>query len=305
MQKRNTPLIRFLLLLAIAAAWGPSFLFIKIAVAEIPPLTLATLRVGLAAVVLTLIMWSLGRSLPRDGRTWRFLFISAFFHMSAPFALFAWGEQFVDSALAAILNGVLPVFTVVMSHYFVPGDRLTTPKVIGVSLGFAGLLFLVGPPLFSGVRGTTLGVIAIVISVLMFSIAFIIERLTLRGLEPLVAPSAQLLAATAMLLPFMWIERAWTLPFPSWSAISALAALSIIGTAIAFIFFYALLERADPSYMSMAIYLLPIFGAILGVVVLGERLYWYTLVGFGLILVGVAIVNGYFVVGRRESGLVG
>lgn len=84
----------------------------------------------------------------------------------------------------------------------------------------------------------------------------------------------------------------------SWGAISALAALSIIGTTIAFIFFYALLERAEPSYMSMAIYLLPIFGALLGVIVLGEALFWYNWIGFGFVLVGVAIVNGYVSLGR-------
>ncbi len=299
---KNTPLIRVLLLVAMAAAWGPSFMFIKIAVAEIPPMTLAGVRLGLGAILLYVILRLQGRRLPRDRQTWWNLIVSAFFHMSVPFALFSYGEQYIDSALASIINGTLPLWTVVAAHFFIATDRLTIPKAIGAGVGFVGLLFLLGPSLFSGLNGTTIGALAILVAVWMYTIAFIIEAKTLKGMEPLVAPSGQLIAATAMLLPVaLFFERPWTNPMPSNAAIGSLLFLAVIGTALAFVLFYALLDRAEPSYVSMSIYMVPIFGVILGVLVLDETLHWYTLVGFGLILLGVAFVNGFIRLGRSNS----
>ncbi len=291
---KNTPLIRVMLLIGLAAAWGPSFLFIKIAVAEIPPMTLAGVRLTLGALLLFVILKLQGRKLPRDKQLWWYLIVSAFFHMSVPFALFSYGEQYIDSALASIINGTLPLFTVVASHFFIATDRITKPKAIGAIVGFVGLLFLIGPSLFSGLNGTRIGVLAIVLAVLLYTVAFIIEARTLKGMEPLVVPTSQLLAASVMLLPVaLFFEQPWQNPFPSSGAVGAMVFLAVVGTALAFVLFYALLDRAEPSYVSMSIYMVPIFGVILGVLVLGERLHWYTLVGFGLILLGVAIVNGF------------
>lgn len=299
---KNTPLIRVLLLVAMAAAWGPSFMFIKIAVAEIPPMTLAGFRLGLAAVLLYVILRFQGRRLPRDGRAWWHLFVTAFFHMSVPFALFSYGEQYIDSALASIINGTLPLWTVVAAHFFIPTDRITVPKAIGAGIGFVGLLFLLGPSLFGGLSGSTIGVLVIVVAVLMYAVAFILEAMWLKGKEPLVVPSAQLIAATVMLLPVaLFFEQPWQLPTPSFTAIGSLLFLAIIGTAIAFVLFYALLDRAEPSYVSMSIYMVPIFGVLFGVLILDETLHWYTLVGFGLILIGVAFVNGFIKIGGSNK----
>ncbi|MEZ4516024.1 MAG: DMT family transporter [Chloroflexota bacterium] len=138
------------LLLFLAGLWGPSFLFIKVAVQDVPPITLALVRVAIGAIFLLVILRWQKQSLPRERHVWKALAVVALTHNALPFVLFGWGEQYIDSALASILNGTTPLFTIVMAHFFVEGDRLTPAKVIGVLVGFAGLLLLTLPTLQDG-----------------------------------------------------------------------------------------------------------------------------------------------------------
>jgi drug/metabolite transporter (DMT)-like permease len=283
----------FLWLLFLAALWGPSFLFIKVAVEDIPPLTLMMGRVGLAGILLYLILRAQGRNLLPFGRVWRHLAVMALVQNAIPFFLFAWGEQYIDSALAAILNGTTPLFTLLLAHLFTSDDRLTPTKIVGTLVGFGGLLILIGPSLVSGVQATTLGLLAVTVAAACYGVAMIYSSRHLRGLPPMVAPTTQLLLATLFLLPLsLVIERPFYLAVPSWSALGSLLALSVLGTALAFVIYYRLLERVRATYLSMSTYLVPVFGVILGVLVLNEQLGWNSYVGCTLILAGVMIVNG-------------
>lgn len=283
----------FLWLLFLAALWGPSFLFIKVAVAEIPPLTLMLGRVGIAGVFLYLILRAQGRKLLPFGPIWRHLAVVALVQNAIPFVLFGWGEQYIDSGLAAILNGATPLFTLVLAHLFTTDDRLTPTKGVGTMIGFGGLLVLIGPSLLAGVRATTWGLLAVTLASVCYGVAIIYTRRHVRGLPPLVGPTTQLLLAALFLLPLsLFIEQPFTLPLPSWTALGSLIALSVFGTALAFVIYYLLIERVSATYVSMVTYLVPIFGVILGVVVLGESLSWNAYLGCALILLGVMIVNG-------------
>lgn len=284
-----------LLLLTLAALWGPSFLFIKVAVAEIPPLTLVLGRVAIGAAFLVIILLIQRRRLPNDRQIWRHLAVIALLHNALPWVLLSWGEQYIDSALASILNGTTPLFTIVLAHFLVQGDRMTASKLLGVLLGFVGLFLLILPSLTSGVRATTWGLIAVTIAAALYGVAIIYSRNHLRGLPPLVAPTSQLLLATLYMAPVAFlVDAPWTLPRPSPAALGSLLALGVLGTGLAFIVYYRLLETANPTYISMVTYLIPIFGVILGVLILGEQLTWYALAGFALILLGVMVVNGLF-----------
>lgn len=281
------------LLILLAALWGPSFLFIKVAVAEIPPLTLVLGRVAIGATFLLLALRLVGRSLPRDRTLWRHFAVLALIHNAVPWVLLSWGEQYIDSALASILNGTTPLFTIVLAHFLVEGDRMTASKLLGVALGFGGLVLLILPSLTAGVRATTWGLVAVTAAAALYGVAIIYSRHRVRGLPPLVAPASTLSLATLFMLPVALVaNRPWTLPAPSAVALAALFALGIFGTGLAFIVYYRLLETANPTYISMVTYVIPIFGVILGVLVLGERLTWYALAGFALILLGVMVVNG-------------
>jgi drug/metabolite transporter (DMT)-like permease len=283
----------FLWLLFLAALWGPSFLFIKVGVAEIPPLTLVVGRVGLAGISLYLILRAQGRNLMPWGQIWVHLAVVALVQNALPFVLFSWGEQYIDSGLAAILNGTTPLFTLMLAHFFTHDDRLTPTKAVGTLIGFGGLLILIGPSLLGGVQATTWGLLAVTVASASYGVAIVYSRRHLRGLPSLVGPTTQLLLATLMMMPLaLLFERPFELPIPSWPALSSLLALSVFGTALAFVVYYYLIERVSATYVSMVTYLVPIFGVILGVLILDERLGWNAYLGCALILLGVMIVNG-------------
>ncbi|MDX1523491.1 MAG: DMT family transporter [Anaerolineae bacterium] len=282
-------------LIFLAALWGPSFLFIKVAVHDIPPLTLVVGRVGIAALLLYGVMRMQGRRLPKFGTVWKHFAVMALVQNAFPFALFNWGEQYIDSALAAILNGTTPLFTIILAHFFVADDRLTVGKALGVIIGFGGLVALIGPSLVGGVQATTLGLMAVVLASSSYGVALVYSRLNLRGLPPLVAPTAQLGLAALYMLPLsLIVERPFALPLPSLQAMLSLLALAALGTALAFVVYYRLIELADATSLSTVTYMVPVFGVILGVVVLNEQLSWNAYLGCALILLGVMTVNGVF-----------
>jgi drug/metabolite transporter (DMT)-like permease len=282
----------FLWLLLLASLWGPSFIFIKIAVQEIPPITIVTGRVGLAAILLLIILKVQGRRLPPFGPVWKHIAFVALVHNAVPFTLITWGEQHIDSALAAILNGTTPLFTILLAHTFTTDDRITPTKLIGVLVGFGGVLTLIGPSLLGGIQATALGLLAVTLAAACYGVAIVYARIHLRGLPPLVAPAAQLMLAGVYLLPLaLFLEQPFSGPLPSWQALGALLALTVFGTALAFGLYYAVLARTSATYVSTVTYMIPVIGVLLGVIVLNEQLQWNAYLGCVLILGGVMIIN--------------
>lgn len=296
----------FLWLVLLASLWGPSFLFIKVAVEDIPPLTLVVGRVGLAAVLLYLVLRLQGRNLPKFGPIWKHVAVMALVQNALPFTLFNWGEQHIDSALAAILNGTTPLFTIILAHIFVADDRISMSKLLGVLVGFGGLVLLIAPSLFAGVQVTTWGLMAIAVAAASYGVAIVYSRLHMRGLPPLAAPTAQLGLAALFMLPLsLLIEQPFRVPAPSLAALGSLLTLAVFGTAVAFVVYYHIIERVSASYMAMVTYMVPLFGVVLGVLILNEQLGWTAYAGCVLILTGVMIVNGVvnkLVWLRRPSG---
>ena len=291
----------------LAVLWGPSFLFIKVAVLEIPPFTLMTARVGIASLILYIILRASGKKLTLNPATWRSFAFMAVFANALPFVLFGWGEIHVDSALAAVLNGTTPIFTIIIAHFFISDDRLNLVKIIGIIFGFLGVVILFFPFLSKGLTLDTLGVFAFIAAALCYGISTVYARKKLRGLPPLVAPTAQLILATICLLPFsLIIDRPFEMNFPSWNAINSVLALAIFGSAIAFATFYHILEMTSATNLSMVTYLIPVIGVFLGVVFLDEKLGWYVYVGCAIIVLGIMVVNGVFnqfLVRKADSGI--
>ncbi len=290
-----------LVLLLLALLWGPSFFFIKLAVSEISPLTLVLGRVGIAAGLLYLLLRLRGQRLPKFGPIWKHFAVIGFFSNALPFTLFNWSELYISSALASILNGTTPLFTLVLAHFFVADDRVTPLKAVGALMGFGGLVVLIAPSLFGGVHATTLGLIAATSAAASYGIALVYTRKYLRGLPPLVGPTAQLLVATVYIAPLAFIiDQPWTGPIPSWQAVGSLLFLAVLGTGVAFVFYYRLIERASATFVSMVTYLVPVVGLALGVFILNEQPGWNAYAGGALILLGVMIVNGAFRFAHRR-----
>jgi drug/metabolite transporter (DMT)-like permease len=270
----------FLWILLLAAIWGPSFLFIKVAVHEVPPLTLVLGRVGLAAIVLYVVLRMRGGQMPTERNFWLRIAFMGLFANAVPFVLFSWGEQYVDSALASILNGTTPLFTVVLAHYFTDDDKMTSTKLGGTILGFLGLIMLVAPSLLEGFQLESFGLVALVFAAVCYGVTIVFSRKYLSNYPPLVAPTGQLAMATLFLLPLSLVfEQPGNLSMPSLPALASWVALSLLGTAVGFIVYYHILARFSASDLSMVTYLIPIFGIILGVLVLGERPGWNAYVG--------------------------
>lgn len=293
---------KLLWLVVLACLWGSSYLFAKIGVTEIPPITFAMGRTALGASVLFLVLHFRGQRLPQWGRIWKHLAVVALLHNAAPYILVAWAAQYIDSGFSAIIIGTTPLCTILLAHFLVADDRLTPTKLAGALVGLGGLVMLVAPTLLTGVQATGAGVLAMLAVAACYAIAIIYSRRHLRGLPALTAPTAQLMLAALYTLPLsLIIDQPLSLAVPSGLAISALIGISVLGTASAFMVFYRLVEIATPTHISMVNYLIPIVGATLGVVILGEQLTWNIYLGFAIILAGVLIANGVLTHNARRG----
>ena len=191
------------LLLALVAMWGSSFMFIKIGIATVPPVTLVAARLVLGAVILYTIMRARGLVLPPPDRRWLPYIALAILGNCLPFFLIAWGQQFIDSALAGILISIMPLATLVLAHFFIAGDRMTVHKAMGFAIGFAGIVVLMGPAALAGLggaAGTALAQAAVLAGALCYAGNSVLARRTIAG-DFLVASTAVLIAAAVLMLP--------------------------------------------------------------------------------------------------------
>lgn len=284
-----------LYLFTLAFLWGIAFLFVKVAVRDIPPLTLVAARLVLAAVILFAILRAQGRSLPPFGSIWLHFTVTGFLHNAAPYALLAWGQQYIDSALAAMFIGAVPLITMLLAHIFTVNDHFTPAKVTGGLIGFGGLLVLLAPGLLAGVQVTTLGLLAALLAAICYGSAVVYTKITLQGQPPLVAPTAQLTTAAIFVIPVaLLVDRPYMLPLPSVMPLVSLLLLSVFSTSLVFYIYYRAMEITSATTLAVSTYLVPIVATLMGVLVLGERLAWNGYVGCALILLGVLTVNGLF-----------
>jgi drug/metabolite transporter (DMT)-like permease len=278
-------------LLVLGALWGSSYLFIKVAVAEVPALTLVAARLVLGAGVLWAVLRATGQSMPRSRSMWGAFAVMGLLNGALPYSLIFWGEQYIPSGLAALLQSTMPIFTVILAHFLASDDRMTPSKVLGVVAGFVGVGLLMLSDLKQGLHANLLGQVAIVVSSLSYAGATIFAKGRLHGQPALVSTTGQLTAGAALILPLsLVVDRPFHVS-PSWAAVGSWLALTLLGTAVAYVIYYALIERANATFVSTVTYVTPVNGLILGALVLGEPLTMTLLASLGLILVGVLLVR--------------
>ena len=291
----NPSPLDFLLLAILACAWGSAFGFIKIAVETIPPFTLVALRVMLAALVLTAVARMRGHRLPSDWRTWGLMLIIGFLGSGMPFVLVSWGETRIDSALAAIVISATPLFTVLLAHIFVQSDRLNAAKLIGVALGFGGVVLLVGPDALAGVGGEVLGQLAVIGAAFCYALANIYASRAAH-LPVSVSSAASLYGAALWILPLsLVIDQPWTLA-PSMESLGAALWLAFVCSALGTVVFFRLIRSTSPSFVSLNNYIIPALGVVFGAVMLNETISARAILALGLILSGIAAAT---LIGRR------
>lgn len=285
---RHSGPVEFALLLLLSVLWGSSFIAIKIAVDHgLPPVSLATLRIGIGAVILTGLAIFRGQAAPRGGGVWARLLLLGIIGNALPFFLIGWGEQYTPSNLAAILMAVIPIFVVILAHLMTHDEKLTLGKSLGVTLAFIGIIVLVGVDALSGLGATVIGQLAILGGCVSYSFYGVnARRLPPMGSE--MTTGVILVLAFLCLLP-IWLlhDRPWQMTI-STPALLATLWLGVISTAAGNLLFYLILRRAGAGFAAFNNYLVPLMGIGWGFFCLDERPGWNALAALVLILGGLA-----------------
>jgi drug/metabolite transporter (DMT)-like permease len=283
------------LLLLLSLLWGSSFYFYKVLVVALPPVTVVTGRVGIAAIALNLLLLARGESLPRD--RWKDFLISGVLNNVLSFILICWGETRITSGMASILNAVTPMFVVVIGHFVTHDEKMSWAKIGGIGLGVLGTIILVGPQAFRG-ASAALGEMAVIVASLFYAMGGLYSR-HFRGLPPLVAATGQLTAATAVLLPLsLVVDRPWSLPMPGWETGLSLLAIALVNTAAAYLVYFRLLAGAAVTHASLVTFLIPPIALLLGAGILEERITLQAVSGMVVIALGLAAIDGWLLRGR-------
>lgn len=288
----------------LALIWGSSYLFIKVGVEELHPLHLTLFRVAIGAATLLVILLVTRDRLPRDLRLWGHLFVVAGVGVALPFTLFGYGEQRVDSTLAGLWNATTPLVVLPLAVLVFRTERMTVNRIIGLFVGFAGVLVLLG--VWQGVGGAQLtGQLMCFGASCCYGIAIPYQKRFVTGgrQSGVAVASAQLILATAQTCVIAPLVAGappapWTL---SGDVLASVLALGALGTGIAFVLMFGNIRLAGASTASMVTYVIPLVATVVGIVVLSERLEWYQPVGGLIVLIGVAVSQGLFSRHRRVS----
>jgi drug/metabolite transporter (DMT)-like permease len=279
-------------LLVLAALWGASYLFIKVAVDEIAPAPLMAARTLLAAaVLLAYVAWRFGGSdaLAQLRGAWRHCLVLGVLNAALPFWLIAWGEQHIDSGLAAVVQSSVPIFNALLVLRFLPDERLNRTRALGLAIGIVGVAVVTGIHPEGGGLAVA-GALAVVASSLAYAGAGVYGQIAVSGTAGPVLAAGSMLVGGLVLTPVGLFQ----LPseMPSLEATGSLLALALGGTALAQLILFRMLALHGSSRLSLVTYLMPGFALVYGAVFLDERIGLSILLGLALILGGVAIASG-------------
>ncbi len=289
--------IDWLIFFSLGFIWGSSYLFIKLAVDDFGTFTLVALRLFVGAILLWTVVRIAGQALPRERRIYGHLLVMAIINITIPFLLITWAEQSVESSLAAILTSPVPLFAIVLSALFLPDEPMRVNGLIGLIVGFIGVIIVVSPGL-TGAGSSLTGEIALLGASISYAAGAVYARRNVRGIPPMIPAVFQvtfaLLITGTMALLF---EHPWTAT-PDLQAVFSILWLGILGSGIAYLFVFRLFAHWGATRTTLVAYLLPVVGIVLGYLVLDEPVDGRLIVGTALVISGVALVNSRF--GKRR-----
>jgi drug/metabolite transporter (DMT)-like permease len=275
-------------LLLLGAIWGSSFLWIGIAIRDMGPLTLAASRLLIGGLFLLSIAAASGHRMPRGLRVWRLVAIVSVLNAALPFFLISFGQARTDAGNAAILIGAGPFVVLLISHFFTADDRITAMKAIGMTLGFAGIVSLVGVDVLRGERTTVIGQMAILGAAVSFAVSGLMTR-WLAPIPVLVSAAWVLTLGAVYMVPLaLIVERPWSV-MPSLASIGSLIMLGLFATSLAYLLRFQIIRECGAVFMSQVAYLVPVFGILWTWLFLGDRPGTSAYVALGLILIGIYV----------------
>ena len=278
--------------LLLCGIWGSTWLFIKLGLADLPPLTFAGIRFVIACAIIFLLIRARGISLAHDRRDWLLLVVTGVLSFSLNYGLIFWAEQHISSGLAALLQATTPAFGLVIAHLHLPSERLTWPKIIGVVLGICGVGVVFSNQLSIAGGLALAGCVGVVLSSVFVAYSNVLIKAHGRKLAPATLAAGQMFFG---LIPLLLIgiplegnplRYHWT-PI----AVVSLFYLAIVGSVIAFLLYYWLVHHMDVTKTMMISLVTPVVAVLLGMVVLREKLDWRTIAGGAMIMSGIALAR--------------
>ncbi len=289
----------WLLVVALGFMWGTSYVFIKIGVETLPTFTLIAARLGIGLSVLAVVVLVAREPLPRNPRIYGHLVVMSLINIVVPFALITTAERSVDSALAAILNGAVPLFVIVIASLFLHDEPITVNRLVGLFVGYAGVIVLVSRSFgLGGGESSLFGELALLGSTVAYATGTVYARRNVRGLRPMIPALFQVgfafvIVSVIALATEDPLAVRWT-----GSAVAAVVWLGILGSGLAYLVLFRLLARIGATSTSLVAYLLPIVGIGSGFLVFQEAVDGRVLFGSALVIAGVALVNSRY--GQRR-----
>ena len=282
------------LLVLLSLLWGASFLFVGIAVQELPVLTIIALRVSLAALVLWGIALFCGHQLPRGRKTWQAFLALGLLNNVIPFGLIVFGQQTIGAGLAAILNATTPLWTVLVAALFLADERFSKQKLFGVLLGLVGVIVMVGPDSLAGISRNLGAQLAVLGATLSYAFASVFgRRFAAAKINPLHTALGQVTASSFILMPLaLMIDTPWASALPSQATIFAILGLAVLSTAGGYLLFFNILERAGATNVSLVTLLIPPSAIAMGMLFLEETLQGIHFIGLALIILGLLSLQG-------------
>jgi drug/metabolite transporter (DMT)-like permease len=293
----------WLALVLLSVLWGGSFFFAGVLIKTLPPFTIVFLRVGLAAVILNALVSAVGMTMPGDRSAWAAFFGMGLLNNAIPFCLVVWGQSHIASGPAAILNATTPISTVIVAHLLTDDEKITPNRLLGVAVGFVGVVVLIGPDSLKGLGASVLAQVSVLTAAVFYALAGVYGRRFKRmGIDPILTATGQVTASALMLFPIaMLIDQPWTLPVPALPAWAAIIGSATLSTALGYVLYFRILSTAGATNLLLVTLLIPVSAIIMGAVGLGERLDVRQFAGLVLIGTGLAAIDGRCLPRLREQ----
>jgi drug/metabolite transporter (DMT)-like permease len=264
------PLSQWLLLLLLALLWGSAYVLVAYALRELPPLTVVVSRLGLAALVLAAVVQAMRLAWPRGLAGWLPFVGMAVFNNVIPFIAIAYGQLEIASGLASVIVATTPLWTVLLSRVFLPGERIGGLRLAGIVLGIAGVGVLFGPEIAAGRQSTLAGMGLVLAATVSYGCAGVWGA-RLRGISPIVSSCCQLVCSACMVDTLaLLVDRPWALAMPSAETLLSLTVLAVASTALAYVVFYRVLVVSGGTNVMLVTLIMPPLTIWLGIVLLGE-----------------------------------
>ena len=284
----------WVMLITLATVWGGSFLFNAILVAELPVITIVAIRVTVAALALWGFVRVTGRKIPTTPQVWGALLILGVLNNAIPFSLIVQGQTQITSGLASILNATTPFFTILVAGFFLTDERFSVLRVLGVVVGFSGVILMVGPEALGSLGADFWAQLCALGAALSYGFASVFgRRFRELKVDPVMVATGQVTMSSLVLWPIaLWIDGPQDILGLSFNAAASMFGLAVLCTSFAYILYFRILERAGATNISLVTFLVPISAIILGVLVLGESIFIKEIIGMALIGLGLAIIDG-------------